>query len=360
MLASALYLHNDITEALCDDMEKVFSQCAYFERKDENMGAEKKRAYRDGTFKTSQIADMVDIEYVAETLGIEMQRRGGKVSILCPSHNDKHFGSCYLHGNNSWKCYACNAGGDSIKLVQIVQNTSFRQACAYICDLYGSEEEFKDDAANATPHKKLIGDDMLQRIGIPKQVGARVRTTIASFWSEAEGLDYIDELPPEEGRLCTLEWSPLTEENAAYYAQEAGVPKRQIPTGLYLVQKTVLVNPLQDLRDHDEDAYHALAARKAKEAAEKLRTLAVMPLNPAAYYDPNEPSSIREFIMADRSAECASYVGFNFWSAELNKMAKTCEDLAIEHSFEKTNPEENTPKPRKRIAFGKIRTGASL
>lgn len=50
---------------------------------------------------------------------------------LCPIHNDKS-PSFYIYESNSWYCFGCNKGGDSIDFIQTLHKLNFRDAVNYL------------------------------------------------------------------------------------------------------------------------------------------------------------------------------------------------------------------------------------
>ena len=91
------------------------------------------------------IKDDADILFVAESLGIQIHSRGRRNMILCPFHNDKKIGSCFID-NKGVTCYSCGARADVFALVSAVNDCSFSEAINYVAELcggteyYGSEE----------------------------------------------------------------------------------------------------------------------------------------------------------------------------------------------------------------------------
>lgn len=84
----------------------------------------------------SQIRDSLDSEQVADLLGLETKSKGNRISILCPRHNDRHFGSCILTARG-FHCFACEEKGDIIELTQAVLNCDFREAVQALGDFAG-------------------------------------------------------------------------------------------------------------------------------------------------------------------------------------------------------------------------------
>ena len=74
--------------------------------------------------KVQQANDIVDV--VGEHLSLA--KKGKEMVGLCPFHAD-HRPSLYVSpAKQIFKCYACGAGGDVFKFVQLRENLSFSQA----------------------------------------------------------------------------------------------------------------------------------------------------------------------------------------------------------------------------------------
>lgn len=92
------------------------------------------------------IKDVLEPEEVADLLGLEYQN--GK--ILCPFHNDTHFGSAYLN-KGYFHCFACGESGDYIVLVQKLKNCSFIDAVKTLAEAAGIPF---DDNRKTTPKER--------------------------------------------------------------------------------------------------------------------------------------------------------------------------------------------------------------
>lgn len=76
---------------------------------------------------TEQLKAANPIEQVAARY-TTLYRAGSNYKILCPFHDDHH-PSLMLHvGKQFFKCHACGAGGDVIKLVMGLEKCSFTKA----------------------------------------------------------------------------------------------------------------------------------------------------------------------------------------------------------------------------------------
>lgn len=84
--------------------------------------------------KWTEDLNSIPITEVCNILGIEVRKN----EILCPSHNDRHYGSCKLNiKSNFYYCFSCGASGNPIKLVQEVRNCTFISACNFLAEQFG-------------------------------------------------------------------------------------------------------------------------------------------------------------------------------------------------------------------------------
>jgi len=63
----------------------------------------------------------------------EKLRKSGKLwTALCPLHRDRKTPNFTIYPDNTFFCYSCRQGGDSIAFVQKLRNISFREALSEI------------------------------------------------------------------------------------------------------------------------------------------------------------------------------------------------------------------------------------
>lgn len=108
----------------------------------------------------------------AESLGIKIQKRGNNISMLCPAHNDKHFGSCFCY-DAKWKCYACGAGGDVFSLIHEATGYTNSELFEEAAKLTGHPEKYKmgTQEENRYNEKKLefpLSSDELELLELEK------------------------------------------------------------------------------------------------------------------------------------------------------------------------------------------------
>ncbi|MBR4230254.1 MAG: hypothetical protein IKR83_06040 [Bacteroidales bacterium] len=80
------------------------------------------------------------IEGVAERLGLEVSRH----KALCPFHNDHHASLSFNVRKNTYRCFVCDAHGDTIDLVRHLLNKDFHEACTWLAGSEVSSFRFQD------------------------------------------------------------------------------------------------------------------------------------------------------------------------------------------------------------------------
>ncbi len=84
------------------------------------------------------ILDAVDIvDVIGES--VTLQRKGKEFVGLCPFHNDRKPSMSINPVKRIFKCFACGAGGDVIRFIQMHRNLEFREALAFLADKAGIE-----------------------------------------------------------------------------------------------------------------------------------------------------------------------------------------------------------------------------
>jgi DNA primase len=87
--------------------------------------------------RIQQANDIVDVagEHVA------LKRKGREMVGLCPFHDDHRPSFNVNPGKQIFKCFACGAGGDVVKFIQMRENLSFPQALQRLADRAGIKIE---------------------------------------------------------------------------------------------------------------------------------------------------------------------------------------------------------------------------
>ena len=77
-----------------------------------------------------QMLRAIPIEDLASRLGLDVRHH----KALCPFHNDHHASLSFNVRKNTYRCFVCDAHGDTIDLVRHLLNKDFQQACLYLSD----------------------------------------------------------------------------------------------------------------------------------------------------------------------------------------------------------------------------------
>ena len=72
----------------------------------------------------------IPIEDLASRLGLDVHHH----KALCPFHNDHHASLSFNVRKNTYRCFVCDAHGDTIDLVRHFLHKDFQQACLYLSD----------------------------------------------------------------------------------------------------------------------------------------------------------------------------------------------------------------------------------
>lgn len=117
-----------------------------------------------------------------------------KNSILCPFHNDKHFGSCMISKNKQFaKCYACGESFDAIKLVREKENMNYVNAVEFLwTTILGRTMPQVDEKEK---NKRILSYNELKFIGLLHSSGKRIvvpSNAIIRFELCPEDFSYYD------------------------------------------------------------------------------------------------------------------------------------------------------------------------
>ena len=190
------------------------------------------------------IKDAADPEGVASAIGMDLKKYGRRISVLCPAHDDRHHGSCFLT-ESGCHCYSCGKSMDVIDMVQFVCDITFTEALGMIADLCGGRDRFVI-SGKAEEKFSIISRADMKLIGIFNSPVYAVKTTVP---------DYT--VPPRKKGL-RYTWYP---------AEKVG------DEDYYLVEECVQKNPLGYLANNDRAVYYELIRGKAFEALGKSMQL---------------------------------------------------------------------------------------
>ena len=95
------------------------------------------------SFDTGLISRIQQANDIVDVIGehLSLKRKGREMVGLCPFHDDHRPSFNVNPAKQIFKCFACGAGGDVVKFVQMRENLSFPQALQRLADRAGIKIE---------------------------------------------------------------------------------------------------------------------------------------------------------------------------------------------------------------------------
>jgi DNA primase len=193
------------------------------------------------------------IEVISEHLNLD--KRGKELVGLCPFHTD-HRPSMYVNPTKQiFKCFACGAGGDVLKFVQMKENLTFPQAVERLAQRAGIKIE------PVKPRRDHTGAIELDGGTLAKMNAWAMNHWISNLWDENKGAaarEYIQkrQLTEESARKWQLglaldDWNDLgnaatAKKVAAKYLVQAGLAVEKERGGGYDKFRNRLMFPIVD------------------------------------------------------------------------------------------------------------------
>ena len=94
---------------------------------------------------------------------VSLQTKGGRKWACCPFHHEKTPSFCVSDQRQTYHCFGCGVGGDSISFIQEVEHTDFMGAVKIIADKYGvpiPDFSRSDKTAQLRKHKDKLFEMM--------------------------------------------------------------------------------------------------------------------------------------------------------------------------------------------------------
>lgn len=250
----------------------------------------------------------IDGTMIADALGIEVQQKGNVQSILCPCHNDKHFGSCILYDHDFY-CFACGAHGSLYDLISAVIGCSKHEAFGIAADIAGGRLQY------TLAHSDNADDDC---IGI-KMPSSKDAAFIGIHSGPVYAVRQFTDpgLEREEGHIYTK--ASLSDAGPQGSSDKtAYVPIDYLKTDSI----RVINNPLRDLFRNDPDTAADLVVSKAIETRDMYRW---MRKTAEEYNMKNDP----EIYVC----KLAAAIGRNTFLTNCAKLEHRAENIAYEFGY---------------------------
>jgi DNA primase len=151
---------------------------------------------------------------------ITLSKRGTNLEAICPFHSDTKPSLKVNDAKGMYKCFACSAGGDSIKFVMEYKKLEFGEAIKEICSILGIHfEEQKEKRKN--PRVEMAFRVLNASVKLYKKVASQNPAAFTEFLAKRKLSDetvekwqigfaprqnsllhYLDSLPGADGQLA--------------------------------------------------------------------------------------------------------------------------------------------------------------
>lgn len=84
----------------------------------------------------ARLLEDCDAEYICESVGVEIRQKGNATEVLCPFHDDRHFGNARIRGKGIY-CFACARQYSVFDIVMKNMGMSYFEAYKYVAEHTG-------------------------------------------------------------------------------------------------------------------------------------------------------------------------------------------------------------------------------
>lgn len=248
-----------------------------------------------------RIKDDADMLVVAESLGINLVRKGTNYQCLCPFHADKHIGSCYIN-NKRLHCYSCNTQADVFKLVMQINGCDFETSVRYVADLCGGESLYEGSAKDLDS-SGFMPKSIQEKLGIDN-------TPIKILQETTEDTEYASAQRTEGKEVDT-----------------------DPESGCYMIYSMIDANPLYTLFKENPEAYRDLIDEKVIERIDALESI--------LQYDQVQPNSEDSKAYISLCKKLSNISGKILLSEVIQKMTSDLEEISLKYGNGKAISNKN-------------------
>ena len=208
-----------------------------------------KTKVRKTKYNLVAIKEAADAVLVAQAIGMDIEDtrfEKSKISVLCPGHDDRNYGSCYLD-ERGCRCYVCNRNFDVFDMVRLHCDLDFRAAAGLVADLCGGRERFLIEDNGEIEDEFLVTQRIISRpdmdlIGLHSKPVYSCCEVVPDY--------YRPEREPDTQHV----WYPgnLNKDEDDYI----------------VIEKVIIKTPLIEILKNDPEFYTELIQNKAWEALE--------------------------------------------------------------------------------------------
>lgn len=134
----------------------------------------------------ARVREANDIVQIAESYNIPLKRAGSNYLALCPFHNEKTPSFNINPAQQFFKCFGCDAKGDVITFVRLLERVEFKEAVELLAARAGLEVKYERGGAGQQPAEKDY------------------EAKKALLWANSKALEYFEEMlrHEREGRIA--------------------------------------------------------------------------------------------------------------------------------------------------------------
>ena len=182
--------------------------------------------------QVQQANDIVDV--ISEH--VSLKKKGREMVGLCPFHDD-HRPSMYVNGvKQIFKCFACGAGGDVFKFLQMRENLTFPQAIERLAERAGIKLK-KLKTKNSKPKTTDVNPNKLARVNA--WAADHFQKNLADEQKGKSTRDYITErhITPESIKKWSLGLAVDSQDDLVRAAKARAIPEKLLThAGLVVTQ----------------------------------------------------------------------------------------------------------------------------
>ncbi len=180
----------------------------------------------------------IPIEEVASRLGLEIRLH----KSLCPFHADHHPSLSFNVRKNTYRCFVCDAHGNTIDLVMHLLHKTFPEACSWLSNgtyqpptiIYNLSSINSTPTFDASKYEKFFARPYLSAAAKAFLFDQRhldprvIRWCRLTSWRDRNGIDWL-QIPyyDREGKLIGIQNRNLGNQNQ----NENGLPRFRFPRG---------------------------------------------------------------------------------------------------------------------------------
>ena len=276
-------------------------------------------------YDKEKIIEDLDMLSLLDNLNIPVKRMGKHISVLCPFHNDNHFGSAYLlcgmHRGRLAKgiyCQVCHEYTDAISLVQNILGLDYKNTLEYLANLNSFAENYILDTDYNYNHSQQKNNDCAEietnnnnstKKSVPKikkMPFSQEELSFLGFFTDFSNDNYAG-----YDIKCSSKFKPSDDK---FYIEHCYIRDNELNYEYLICEKNKNKYDLQTFFNEDFEAFCYLLQNKIDDKKEQLLSLLSL-----LQYSVNE-----DMILIKQE--------FNFMLNKVETLNRKLSELFIKHS----------------------------